>query len=65
MMEDRPMTYDEYVRAISRMPRPRLKTMLRIQYRLQGVRVVHGGPDSMSKDELIAALCRAKRGEAI
>lgn len=53
--------YDDYVRRVSRASKAVLRSMLTAEYRRQGLHVVYGGPEAMSKDELVSALCRIKR----
>jgi hypothetical protein len=49
---------DTRARELSRMSRPRLREFHREQLADAGIRMLIGGPDSMSKDELIRAILR-------
>jgi hypothetical protein len=49
---------DARVRQLSRMSKPRLREVCHEQRANAGILTLHGGPDVMSKDELVAAILR-------
>lgn len=58
-------TYDDYVRSLYRLSKPRLADLVERWAREHGQSWVIGGPRQWSKDELISALARIRRSEEL